>query len=160
MTTPVLTEADYTTLGEAITPNLHRHYLFDGLLMVITMRDFGRTTTNAWFDLVAAHIKASTPSRPFLCVHDFNNATLALTPYNGKKSVDLYNLVRQQKGAESWVAYVLPNNPTSQLAKLFIRGYSAIGIHESTPSTRRAGIDWCAQGVPVSPSAPADTPEG
>jgi hypothetical protein len=149
MTLPVLAEADYTTLGEAITPNLYRHYLFDGLLMVITMHDFGRVNTGAWFDLVAAHIKASTPSRPFLCVHDFNTMKAALTPYNGKKAIELYMLLRQQAGFHGRAAYVMPNSPTGQLMRLFIRGYGISSFQELTPSSRRAGIAWCAQGVPA-----------
>jgi hypothetical protein len=157
MTAPVLAEIDYTIIGEAITPNLYRHYLFDGLLMVITMKDFGRATTNAWFDIVAEHIKASTPSRPFLCVHDFNNAKVALTPYNGKKSIELYMLLRQQKGFNGRAAYVLPTSPTGQLIKLFIRGYGISSFQEQTPSSRKAGIDWCAQGVPAQASKPAST---
>jgi hypothetical protein len=152
-----LAEADYTTLGEAITPNLHRHYLFDGLMMVLTMQDFGRAATSVWFDLVAAHIKAATPSRPFLCVHDFNTTKAALTPYNGKKAIELYLLVRQQKGFHGRAAYVMPNSPTGQLMRLFIRGYGIPGLHELTPNSRRAGIDWCVKGLPASPTQPPST---
>ena len=105
---------------EELSSGLTREWLYDGQIVVYTVKDVRRETIDAWLETFTTDIMNWPADGIFRVVHDLSIAG-GITPYGRTRGQEMFNTCPE---VLTWAALVLPDTFVNDLIRIFLRTQS------------------------------------